>query len=77
MGISCQDYDRLEIAAMRRTELLLTLRIDENRVQKMRIVIQNLVVREGRELLITTDGDAWPLDSILTIEEMHPQSLQN
>lgn len=68
MGISCHDYDRLELAAMRKIELTVTLQSEEGRYTHKKCVIQDLFVENGREFLLTAEEEIWPLDKIITIE---------
>lgn len=67
MPISCQNYDQLELAAMRQYEVALYHK------QQLRYqgAIKTLKTHNGQEFLITPEGEEIPLEGIDQIQVHH------
>lgn len=78
MGLSCAMYDQLELSSMRgeKLKLLFCLPKDEDEdeaedeVIEISTKIKNLYVKEGKEYLLTDGDQEYPLDCLVTINEV-------
>ena len=68
MGVSCTNYDQLELAAMHRKTVLLTFQVKGNQAVNIECVVNGLKTREGKEYLITEDNKEYELSELISIE---------
>jgi transcriptional antiterminator Rof (Rho-off) len=68
MPIACSLYDQLEVCAMQKDKVRLTFMLDNQNKSEVIAQIGKLYVKEGREYLLTTDGQEYSLDALINVE---------
>jgi len=69
MPISCDFYDQLELAAMRRQAVRLTFKDTEGKLSHYEGLIADLKTDKGAEFLITENKKSLPLEGLIQIEQ--------
>ncbi|BCN92379.1 hypothetical protein THMIRHAM_01640 [Thiomicrorhabdus immobilis] len=70
MGISCSDYDLLEIASMRGEKLSLFFEDVDKNQQVIEGVVDTLYTKNGEEFVVLKNGDEYPLSQLRSIKKM-------
>lgn len=70
MGISCSDYDLLEIASMRGEKLSLCFEDVGKNQQVVEGVVDTLYAKNGEEFVVLRNGNEYPLNNLRYIKKM-------
>lgn len=72
MAIACSLYDQLEISASRQQEVRLVFKNGNAEPSVFQGVIKTLIVKAGKEYLVSEIGEEWLLEGLASIEVIKP-----